>query len=399
MKRVYLDHNATTPLRPEARAAFEEALEDGLANPSSLHASGRRARALVDEARERVARTLGVADDEVVFTSGATEANNLALLGALEAAGEGAGLLTTGTEHASVLEPARAARERGFGLQLCDVDRFGFPDLEDLERRLRSERVDVVSIALANGENGAVPAFEGLHSTLDELGEKRPIFHTDGAQALGRVCVDLSRFDLASFSAHKLGGPAGVGVLWRRAGTPLRARTFGGGQEQELRPGTENVAAIHAASIAIELAGSERAMYAERTEARTRALWTGLQRALPEARLVGPPFDVVDEASREALRKGGRLPNTLCFSIPKTDGRVLVTRLDLAGLEASAGSACASGSAEPSHVLQAMGYGDDDARSALRLSLGWNTTRADCEHATDVLEKLFAPTDASRATS
>ncbi len=395
MKRVYLDHNATTPMRDEAHAALVELTTKLRGNPSSLHAGGRAARAHVDDARARVATTLGVGEDEVTFTSGATEANNLALFGTLEALGAGAGLLTIGTEHSSVIEPAKVLSTRGFQVHVAAVDGTGLPALEDFERLLRTERIDVVSIAAANGENGAVPDLDSLVRIVDEVGRKPPIFHTDAAQALGRVPLGLERLDLASLSAHKLGGPPGVGVLWRRSGTPLVPRAYGGAQESELRPGTENVPAIYAASLAIEFAQNERARYAERSEEHTRFLWGELQLALPAARLIGPAFRALGDTGRDRHR---RLPNTLCFSIPETDGRVLVTRLDLAGLEASAGSACASGSAEPSHVLQAMGFDDDDARSGLRLSLGRNTSREDCKHALSILKKLFSPTNASRVT-
>ena len=402
MQRVYLDHNATTPMREEAREVLLELTAKLLGNPSSLHAGGRAARAYIAEARERVAQALGVAEDEVTFTSGATEANNLALFGSMEAIdpspdpnGDRPGLLTIGTEHSSVFEPACALERRGYARHVAAVDRAGLPVLEDVQRLLETERVDVVSISAANGENGAVPDLAGLVRVVSDHGRKHIMFHTDAVQALGRVPLSLDGIDLASFSAHKLGGPPGVGVLWRRAGTPLVPRLFGGAQESELRPGTENAPAIYAAAVAIELAENERVRYAERTDEHTRFLWSELQLALPTARLIGPAFP---STPNDPLA-GRRLPNTLCVSIPETDGRVLVTRLDLAGLEASAGSACASGSAEPSHVLQAMGYDDDDARSGLRLSLGRNTSREDCKRASSIMKKVFAPTDASRVTS
>ena len=399
MDRVYLDHNATTPMREEAHEALVELTGKLLGNPSSMHAAGRASRAYIDEARERVASVLAVPESEVTFTSGATEANNLALFGALEAVDpaprfgeQPPGLLTIGTEHASVIEPARALERRGYALHLAAVDRVGLPVIEDFERRLSYERIDVVSVSAANGENGAVPDLETLVRLVSDRAQNHIIFHTDAVQALGRVDLSLAGIDLATFSAHKLGGPPGVGVLWRRTGTPLAPRLFGGAQENELRPGTENAPSIHAAAIAIELAANERVGYAERTRELTRFLWEELRLAVPSARLVGPAF----ADSPEGSLAHRRLPNTLCVSIARTEGRVLVTRLALAGLEASAGSACASGSAEPSHVLLAMGYDEDDARAGLRLSLGRNTTRDDCKRASSILEKVFAGTNASR---
>jgi cysteine desulfurase len=215
---------------------------------------------------------------------------------------------------------------------------------------------------------------------------ERPFLLVDAVQALGRVPVRLAEWgaDLASFSSHKVGGPAGVGILWKRNSVPLRPRTFGGGQELDLRPGTEDVPGIAAAAVAIELAVREQAAVAGRCAELTRWLWTELARALPGLRLLGPPID-----------SARRLPNTLCLLVPGTDGKVLVTRLDLEGLEVSAGSACASGSLEPSHVLLALGLSSDEARSGLRLSLGRNTSAEECKRALAVFHKLFAP---SRAT-
>jgi cysteine desulfurase len=210
--------------------------------------------------------------------------------------------------------------------------------------------------------------------------------HCDAVQALGRVPLRLREWGvgLASVSAHKVGGPAGVGVLWHARGIPLEPRIRGGEQELELRAGTENVAGICAAALALELAVAEQASYAERTERLARELWSELARALPRLRLLGP-----------ALGSERRLPNTLCVLVPGTDGKVLVTRLDLAGLEVSAGSACASGSIEPSHVLLAMGLTRDEARAGVRISLGRSTTSAECKRALAVFHDEFASSHAT----
>jgi cysteine desulfurase len=211
------------------------------------------------------------------------------------------------------------------------------------------------------------------------------LFHADAVQALGRIPLELQdwQLDLASFSAHKVGGPPGVGVLYRRQGVVLAPPLHGGGQEHGLRPGTENAAAIAATGLAIELAVREQAWFRARVGELARELWRALEASLGGVRLVGPDIDAAD-----------RLPNTVTILLPRTDGKVLVTALDLAGLEVSAGSACASGSIEPSHVLRAMAYDDDRARAGLRLSLGWNTTREDCHRAVDILRKVVG---ASRA--
>lgn len=374
MDRTYLDHNATSPMRPQVRELFLETLEAVRGNPSSLHASGRAARAVVDLARERVAAALGVREDEVLFTSGATEANNLALFGATPPSG---GVVTSSIEHASVLEPLERLADEGHRVTRIGVDGEGRVDLEGLLAEARAEGCSLVSLQTANGEVGSVAPVEAVAATLGDLPPgRRPRLHTDAVQALGRVPLALggSGVDLASFSAHKVGGPVGCGVLFCRTGVPLRPQMMGGGQELARRSGTENVAAIAATALAFEIAVAERAAYAEAVGALTRRLWTELRGALPTACLLGPPLDAAP-----------RLPNTLCVSIPGCDGRVLVTRLDLAGLEVSAGSACASGSIEPSHVLLAMGLPAERARSGLRLSVGWNTTHADVVRAVEIL--------------
>jgi cysteine desulfurase len=383
--RVHLDHNATTPLRPEARERWLAVADALRGNPSSLHAGGRAARAVVDEAREEVAGALGASEDEIVFTSGGTEANNLALRGSV-AAGT---LVTSAAEHSSVLEAVRALGAEGVPVRVIGVDRAGFPDGDALAEALGEGSTGLVSIMAANNEVGSVPDLRRLRGVLEGVSGGPPRFHTDAVQALGRIPVDLAGWgvDLASFSAHKVGGPPGSGVLWRRRGTGLEPLLFGGGQEGGLRPGTEDVAGIAASARAIALAVREQPELERRLRELTRELAADLANAVPNLELIGPSL-APDEAERH-------LPNTLCIRVPDADGRVLVTRLDLAGLEVSAGSACASGSVEPSHVLLAMGYDEDAARSGLRLSLGRNTSREECKHAVRVLEKLFAASRAS----
>lgn len=384
--RVYLDHNSTSPLRDEVRARWLAVAGEALGNPSSLHASGRRARALVDEARERVAAALGVHEEEIFFTSGATEANNLALGGVLEAAGTGAGLVTTAVEHSSVLGPARALAAADRAVAFVPVDGQGLPDPAAVAHAAGARRTALVSVTAANNETGALPELAAIARALRALPGPRPWFHSDAVQALGRLPLALAEWgvELASFSAHKLGGPPGVGILWRKRGVPVAPRTHGGDQELALRPGTEDVPGIAATALAVELAVREQPAHAARSAQLARELWSGLSAELDGVRLLGPPLD-----------SGRRLPNTLCVLVPGTDGKVLVTRLDLAGLEVSAGSACASGSIEPSHVLLAMGLTRDEARSGLRLSLGRNTTAEDCKRALAIFHAEFS---SSRAT-
>ena len=385
--RVYLDHNATTPMRPEVRALQEELYAQDLANASSLHASGRRARDVVDLARERTARALGVEESEVLFTSGGTESNNLALHGVVRARGPEAGLITTTIEHSSVLGVAEALEEEGRSVHRIPVDADGRVRLDALEVALTDERVAVCSVQAANNEVGVLGPLVEARELVDAVpSERRPVLHTDAVQALGRVPLQLDRVDLASFSAHKVGGPTGVGVLVRRGGVGLRPLARGGEQETGLRPGTENVIGIACAALAIELAVEEAEAFRTRTLELAQTLWGELASRLPSLRLLGPGLEEAD-----------RLPNTLNVLMEGggVDGRVLVTRLDLEGLEVSAGSACASGSLEPSHVLRAMQLDDEAARAGLRVSFGRTTTREECTHAVDVLVKVFS---SARAT-
>ena len=386
MERIYLDHNATTPMRAEVRARFLAALDEVSGNPSSLHDSGRRARHLLDDARQRVAATLAVDEDEIVFTSGGTEANNLALFGVLHDGADRRALAVGATEHSSVLGPARELERRGHGLHVLPVDSTGTIELETLTELAKRSELALVSVMAANNEIGTLAPLADIRPRLP-AGAKAPLFHSDAVQALGRAALDLRGWgiDLASFSAHKLGGPLGVGVLFKRRALELRPLMFGGEQEGALRPGTENVAAISAAALAIELAVRERASLEERLRRLSMELWKELGQRLSDVRLIGLPLD-----------HARRLPGTLNMLTHTHDGKVLVMRLDLEGLECSAGSACASGSLEPSHVLLALGHVAEEARAGLRVSLGRSSTWSDVRKAVDILGRTLGATNAKR---
>lgn len=384
---VHLDHNATTPLRPEVQAALGATLGELGGNPSSLHGGGRRARQLLDEARERCAGALGVGEDEVIFTSGGTESNNLALLGGLRALGREAGLLHTGIEHSSVIEVAAQLEREGHPTEVLPVERDGGLDPDVLRRTLETVQPRMVSIQGANNEVGVVLPCARIAEVLGELPEdRRPRWHADLVQCLGRVPLRIGEWgiDYASLSAHKVGGPVGVGVLVRRQGAPLQPLMFGGGQENGLRPGTENVAGAVAASLAIDMAVREQPHHAEHLASLATRLWQGLEREVPQVRLIGPP-----------MGSEARLPGTVGIIFPGNDGKVLVTRLDLEGLECSSGSACASGSVEASHVLLALHHTVEEARAALRLSVGRGTTVDDIEQAVDILRRTMGDTRAT----
>lgn len=386
MDRIYVDHNATTRLRPEAHEALLTALDALHGNPSSLHSSGRAARQMLDEARERTAAALGAHEDEIVFTSGGTESNNLALLGALRAKPASAGLAVTAIEHSSVLGPARELEREGRPLWTIGVDREGRVDLHQLRRAAREQACELVSVMAANNEIGVCPPLDEVAEDFERL-ERRPLLHVDAVQALGRVELRLRerRIDLASFSAHKVGGPVGVGVLFRRRGVVLKPLMYGGEQELGLRPGTENVAGIVAASVAIERACMEREEFAARASKFARDLWGELGQQLTNLTALGPP-----------LNDPSRLPGTLNLLARGVDGKVLVMRLDLEGIECGTGSACASGSIEPSHVLRALGLDDDDSRAGLRISIGRETRWRELQQLVEILGRTLGDGDATR---
>lgn len=376
---IYLDHNATSPLRPEVRDHWWGLLGENLGNPSSLHAGGRRARAVVDEARERVAGALGVPEQDVIFTPSGSAANSLILLGGVRAQGPDCGLVTSTVEHAAVLEPAAALERAGHFVERVTVDREGRVEASRLAAAVAKHAGPAwVSVMAANNEVGTCAPIASIAEAVRATGRQVWI-HTDAVQALGKVPVDLPSWDVdaATLSAHKVGGPIGVGILIVREELSVQPLIYGGGQERGLIAGTEDVARCSAAAVAVELAVREcdanRAALAERT----KSLWLTLQQRIPGVELHGP-----------ALESTERLPNTLNIGLPGIDGRVLVTRLDLEGLSTSAGSACASGAIEPSHVLLAMGYPESEARAALRLSVGRNTTQDDVDRAAAMLARV-----------
>jgi cysteine desulfurase len=354
--RTYLDHNATSPLRPEARTAMLRALEL-TGNASSVHAEGRRARAIVETAREQVARLVGAKPSEVIFTSGATEANNLAF-----AAGW-AMVCVSAIEHDSVRIPAQTSGAR---LVEIPVAADGAVNLLSLRASLSSTTVPgpaLLSLQLANNETGAVQPVDEAVALAVELGLK---VHSDAVQAMGRVPVDFAGLglDALSLSSHKIGGPMGAGALIARDGFPLKPLIAGGGQERRRRAGTENVAAIAGFGAAAEAAVSDLSSAERIAELRDR-----LER---EAIGIAPGCVVVAAGVQ-------RLPNTTCLVLPGHAAETTVIRLDLAGIAVSAGAACSSGKVGASPVLTAMGLPAAMVRSAIRISLGWNSCAKDVD--------------------
>lgn len=359
------------------RERLIELLDQTPGNASGTHSSGRQARAVIDDARESIAACLGVPEQWIIFTSGGTEANNHALRSPLQGQPQ-AELAIGSTEHPSVLQTAEDLQQAGHPMHLLEVDKEGQINLEQLRKLLSRENLRLVSCMLANNESGALLAVEEVAEIFAACGKQRPLWHVDGVQAIGKLPLALREWgiDLASFSAHKIGGPQGVGFLVRRPTVPLPALIQGGGQESGARSGTENVAGIGAMALAVELAVQEQADYHHRVQGLAGELWSGMQKSAPDVRLLGPGI------------QHHRLPNTLNLLFPGIDGRSLVARLDLEGIEASLGSACSSGGLEPSHVLLAMGHSPEEARAGLRLSLGRTTTHKDIHSTVDTLGKV-----------
>jgi cysteine desulfurase len=381
MRRIYLDHNATTPVRPDAAAAVRDCLEL-VGNPSSLHAFGRAARERREEARAEVAAAAGCAPSCVVFASGGTEANNLALRGALAASG-GRHLVVAATEHEAVLQTAERLASEGARLTVLGVDPEGCVDLDELGASLRPDTA-LVSLMAANNETGALLPLVEVGRLCRERGV---LFHTDAVQLFGKLPfrMDDLPVDLASISSHKIGGPKGVGALLVGAGAKLRSVVTGGGQERGLRPGTENLPGIAGFGAAARRAASELPREAPRILALRNRLEQGILRDVPEA--------VVNAAGAE------RLPNTSNVTFAGTDGESLAVALDLEGIAVSTGAACNAGAAEPSHVLRAMGRTRQQAGGSIRFSLGFSTTAAEIEEVLSVLPTVARRVAGSGAVS
>lgn len=369
-ERIYLDHAATTPLRPEVRAAMEPYLaSDGFGNPSSLHAHGQRAKRALDAARDTLAQALGGQFSEITFTSGGTEADNAALVGVLLARGPGGHLVTAPTEHEAVIETARFLEKLGFGVTFVPVDALGRVS-PDAVAEAMTDRTALVSVMHANNEVGTVQLLREIAEIAHAHGA---YLHTDAVQTFGQLPVNAHDLgaDLVTVSAHKIYGPKGAGALYVRSGVPLEPLLHGGGQERERRAGTENVPAIVGFGEAVRRMLPEREAEAARLTSLRDLFLDALRRRLPHLVLNGHPTE--------------RLPNNLNVSFPGLDAETLLLALDRAGISASSGSACTSGSIEPSHVLTAMGLPDDRVRSAIRLTLGRSTTREQVGRAVDIL--------------
>jgi cysteine desulfurase len=401
MNRVYLDHNATTPVDPEVLDAMLPYFSGEYGNASSIHTFGQKARAAVETAREQVAALIGARPQEIVFTSGGTEADNHAIFGIAETSilassrSRGIGrnatpterdiqainaplphIITTPIEHEAVLNTCQALEKRGVSVTYLPVDRDGQIDLQALRNSLREHPETVlITVMHANNELGTVQPIEEIGQIAAEADV---YFHTDAVQSAGKIPIDVNAFklDLLSLSGHKLYAPKGIGALYIRGGTRLRQLLYGGHHQRGFRPGTENVAGIVGLGKAAQIAKASLAEDAKRVAALRDTLERTLLQRVPDSRVNGAGVQ--------------RTPNTTNITFPGIEGEALVIALDLRGLACSTGAACSSGAVEPSHVLTAIGLPAENARASLRFSLGRHTTPADIDFALPVIPAAVA---------
>ncbi|MGH7313073.1 MAG: cysteine desulfurase family protein, partial [Candidatus Rokuibacteriota bacterium] len=370
-RRVYLDHNASTPVHPDVVAEMLPYFAERFGNPSSVHAFGREARDGVDRARERIASFLHAAPEEIVFTSGGTESDNLGIKG-LALAGPRGHLITSQIEHHAVLRTCQALEADGFAVTYLPVDQYGMVDPDDVKRAIRPDTI-AISVMHANSEIGTVQPVAAIGALAREHGIP---FHVDAVQTFGKIPLDVSELliDVMSVSSHKIYGPKGVGGLYIRRGTRMVAIQHGGEHERRRRAGTENVPASVGFGKAVEIRAREMQAEAERLRALRDRLGDGIRARLDEVRLTGHPVR--------------RLPGTANVAFGHVESESIVLGLDLKGVAVSAGSACTAGHVEPSHVLVALGLPLPWAMGAVRFSLGCSTTAEDVDYVIECVETV-----------
>ena len=373
VRSVYLDHSATTPVRLEVSELMQQYLRNKFGNPSSLHSYGRQARQGLNWAREQAAEAIGANPTEILFTSGGTEADNLAILGTAYAYQDrGRHIITSCIEHHAVLDSCKYLEKRGFRVTYLPVNEYGEVDLTELDRVLDDDTI-LISIMHANNEIGTIQPI----AEIGRRAQERSIpFHTDAVQSLGKVPIDVKQLgvSLLSASAHKIYGPKGAGMLYIRKGSRLDPLWHGGSQEQKIRPGTENVAGIVGLGRAVELAIAEMESVAGRINRLRDRLWEEIQTRISAVKLNGHPSQ--------------RIPGHLNISFVGLEGQSLLTALDEKGIAASSGSACMAGAIEPSHVLQAIGLSADQVQGSIRLTLGRDNTHQELDYVLEELPRL-----------
>ena len=386
MDRIYLDHNATTPVRPEVRDRMLPFFGELFGNPSSAHSFGQEVKVQFEEARQRIADQLGASPAQIVFTSGGTESDNYAIKGTAFAAGKGH-IITAMVEHPAVLQTVSWLAKKGFDASYVQVDSSGVVDPDEVKKALRPDTI-LVSIMHMNNEVGTIQPVEEIAAITKEAGV---YFHSDAVQSFGKLPtkVDDLGVDLLSVAAHKIYGPKGVGALYIRKGTRIDPLIIGGAQEKRRRSGTENIAGIVAFGEAIVQAEAEREQLYSRLTGLRETLVKGLTERIPEVIINGDPLKT--------------FPSTVSASVSHVEGESLLLSLDMEGIAVSTGSACSSGSLEPSHVLVSMGIETVLAQGTLRFSMGRGTTKAQIDHLLEVfppiVERLrrMSPLSASKA--
>ena len=376
MRRVYMDHSATTPTDPDVAHLIMTYMTEKYGNPSSIHSFGREVKMAVEDARRQVASFIGARPEEITFTSGGTEADNMVVLGVAEAyRKKGKHLITSAIEHHAILDTCEYLAKNGYELTILPVDEHGFVSAADVEKAIRPDTI-LITVMHANNEVGTIQPIAEIGKIAKAYGV---IFHVDAVQSLGKIPVNVQdmNVDLLTVSSHKIYGPKGVGALFIRKGIRLAPLFHGGGQEKKRRSGTENAPGIIGFGLACELAGQRMAAEAaELTRLRDR-LMQGILERIDYIKVNGPLTE-------------GRLPNNVNVSVRFIEGEALLLSLDLVGIAASSGSACTSGSLDPSHVLLAMGMPHEIAHGSLRLSLGRQNTDEDVDYVLEQLPKIVS---------
>lgn len=374
MRKVYLDHSATTPVDPEVADLMMKYYTEIYGNPSSVHSFGQEAKKGLEKAREQVAALIGAESREITFTSGGTEADNLAILGTAEALrGKGKHIITTAIEHHAVLETCEYLEKNGFALTILPVNEEGLVSVEEVKKAIRPDTI-LITLMHANNEMGAIQPVEEIGKIAKEHGVR---FHVDAVQSLGKIPVNVNQMnvDLLTISSHKIYGPKGVGALFIRKGARISPIFHGGAQEKKRRSGTENTPGIIGFGKACELAGQRMTKEAADLKKLRDKLLNGIQDRIEYVKVNGPLGDK-------------RLPNNVNVSIRFVEGEALLLSLDMLGIGASSGSACTSGSLDPSHVLLAMGISHEVAHGSLRFSLGRQNTEEDIDYVLEHLPKI-----------
>lgn len=373
VRKIYFDHSATTPVHPLVAEEMFRCANNIYGNPSSIHSFGREAKKTLEDAREKVARGIGANLEEVVFTSGGTESDRLAIRGAVAGSlKKGNHIITSATEHHAVLDTCKALEKEGFELTVLPVDEYGMVDPGHLANSIKDNTI-LITIMHANNEVGTI-------QPISEIGriarEKGVLFHTDAVQSMGKIPVNVDELnvDLLSLSGHKIHAPKGVGALYIRRGSRWRPVDFGGGQERKRRPGTENLPGIAALGKAVELAVGDMEKEAARLTLLREQIIKGILERIPHTKLNGHPTM--------------RLPNHVSFTFEHIEGESLLLSLDMKGVAVSSGSACTSGSLEPSHVLLAMGIPHEKAHGSLRITMGRINTEEDVRDFIEIMPPI-----------